>query len=141
MPCKAAIYSRDNGSLSLVVAVLGILVGDAKSHPSEGLLGLTDMIVAAIQYAKALGLKTIGLDISHSQLDIVKQLGADVVINTAEDPSYEAKVKEVTGGGCHAAAVFSASNIAYENAPKTLRCVCGRSRGKTPILRLRIQLR
>ncbi|ORY69036.1 chaperonin 10-like protein [Pseudomassariella vexata] len=75
----------------------------------------------AIQYAKAMKLKTIGLDISNAQLEAVKTLGADIVINTMEEPNYEAKIKELTNGGCHAAAVFSASNAAYETAPKALR--------------------
>ncbi|KPM43010.1 hypothetical protein AK830_g3530 [Neonectria ditissima] len=72
-------------------------------------------------YAKAMKLKTIGLDISNSQLDAVKALGADLVINTLETPNSESIIKKMTNGGCHAAAVFSASNAAYESAPKTLR--------------------
>ncbi|KAH7207730.1 chaperonin 10-like protein [Fusarium oxysporum] len=75
----------------------------------------------AVQYAKAMKLKVVGIDISKSQLDDAKSLGADFVINTMEEPDYEAKIKKVTNGGCHAAAVFSASNVAYESAPKTLR--------------------
>ncbi|KAI1046854.1 hypothetical protein LB505_009714 [Fusarium chuoi] len=66
-------------------------------------------------------LKVVGIDISKSQLDDAKSLGADFVINTMEEPDYEAKIKKLTNGGCHAAAVFSASNVAYESAPKTLR--------------------
>jgi D-arabinose 1-dehydrogenase-like Zn-dependent alcohol dehydrogenase len=81
------------------------------------------MLSTAVQYAKAMGLRVIGLDISNSQLDAVKKLGADVVINTMEDPDDEAKIKTITQGGCHAAAVFSASNVAYESALKTLRYV------------------
>lgn len=77
----------------------------------------------AVQYAKAMGLKVIGMDISDSQLQAVQELGADVVINTNKEPDFEIKVRKVTNGGCHAAAVFSASNIAYESAPKTLRHV------------------
>lgn len=79
------------------------------------------MVGTAVQYAKAMGLKVIGLDISDSQLQAVKTLGADAIVNTLTEPEFEAKVKKLTDGGCHAAAVFSSSNIAYENAPKTLR--------------------
>lgn len=79
------------------------------------------LITEAVQYAKALKLKVVALDISKSQLDDARSLGADCVINTLEDPDYEAKIKKITNGGCHAAAVFSASNVAYESAPKTLR--------------------
>lgn len=66
-------------------------------------------------------LKVVGIDISKSQLDDAKSLGADFVISTMEEPDYESKIKKLTNGGCHAAAVFSASNVAYESAPKTLR--------------------
>ena len=76
-----------------------------------------------MQYAKAMGFKVIGVDISNAQLEDVKSLGADAIINTLEEPDFEAKLKEITGGGCHAAAVFSASNAAYETAPKVLRYV------------------
>ncbi|KAJ8116178.1 hypothetical protein OPT61_g2335 [Boeremia exigua] len=75
----------------------------------------------AIQYAKAMGYKVIGMDISKARLDAAKTAGADFVINTMEEPEFEAKIKKITNGGCHAAAVFSASNIAYVGAPKTLR--------------------
>lgn len=68
-----------------------------------------------------MGLRVIGLDISDAQLQSAKQLGADAVFNTATDSDYERKIKHMTNGGCHAAAVYSASNRAYKDAPKTLR--------------------
>lgn len=68
-----------------------------------------------------MGFKAVGLDVSNAQLDAVKALGADYVFNTMEEPDWESKLKQLTDGGCHAAAVFSASNAAYESAPKTLR--------------------
>lgn len=74
-----------------------------------------------MQYAKAMGLKVVGLDVSNSQLEAVKALGADHVVNTKENPDYEATIKELTDGGCHAAAVFSSSNAAYESSINTLR--------------------
>lgn len=69
-----------------------------------------------------MGYKVIGIDISKAQLEAAEAAGADLVINSMEEPEFEAKIRKVTNGGCHAAAVFSASNIAYESAPKTLRC-------------------
>ncbi|KAL9948284.1 hypothetical protein ACHAO5_001966, partial [Verticillium nonalfalfae] len=74
-----------------------------------------------VQYAKAMGLKVIGLDISDAQLEDAKALGADATYNTKTDIEYEAKIKKLTEGGCHAAAVFSASHVAYGDAPRTLR--------------------
>ncbi|KAK1763978.1 chaperonin 10-like protein [Phialemonium atrogriseum] len=75
----------------------------------------------AIQYAKAMGLRVIGLDISEAQLESARQLGADAIFNPARDPDYQRKIKEMTNGGCHATAVYSASNKAYQDAPATLR--------------------
>jgi len=68
-----------------------------------------------------MGYNVIGLDISNAQLEAVSALGADYVVNTLEDPEWEAKVRKITKGGCDAAAVFSASNAAYESALKALR--------------------
>ncbi|KAH7371127.1 chaperonin 10-like protein [Pyrenochaeta sp. MPI-SDFR-AT-0127] len=75
----------------------------------------------AVQYAKAMGLKVIGIDISDSQLQAVQALGADYVINTMVQPGWELKIKEITNGGCHATAVFSAANAAYDTALKIIR--------------------
>ncbi|EOD45473.1 putative alcohol dehydrogenase protein [Neofusicoccum parvum UCRNP2] len=75
----------------------------------------------AIQYAKAMKLRVIGLDVADAQLQSARDLGADAVFNTKTDLDYESKIKTLTAGGCHAAAVYSSSNIAYRDAPKCLR--------------------
>ncbi|CAI6334842.1 unnamed protein product [Periconia digitata] len=75
----------------------------------------------AIQYAKAMGYKTIGLDISDAQLEQAKKVGADAVFNSMTNKDYVDEIKKLTGKGCHAAAVYSASNAAYAGAPKVLR--------------------
>lgn len=68
-----------------------------------------------------MGLKVVGLDISKSQLHAVKALGADHVVNTMDVPEYETTIKAHTDCGCHAAAVFSSSNAAYDLSINTLR--------------------
>ncbi|KAJ5753583.1 uncharacterized protein N7511_007736 [Penicillium nucicola] len=75
----------------------------------------------AIQYAKALKLRVIGIDISESQLESAKSLGADAVFNSAKNPDYAEDISRLTGGGAHAAVVLSASNAAYGSAPNVLR--------------------
>ncbi|KAF2440098.1 alcohol dehydrogenase [Karstenula rhodostoma CBS 690.94] len=76
----------------------------------------------AIQYAKAMGYKVIGLDISDLQLEMATKVGADAVFNSMTNKNYVAEVKKLTDGkGCHAAAVYSASNAAYAGAPDVLR--------------------
>lgn len=68
-----------------------------------------------------MGIKTIGLDINDQQLDMAKKVGADAVFNSMKTKDYVQEIKKLTGKGCHAAAVYSASNAAYAGAPDVLR--------------------
>jgi D-arabinose 1-dehydrogenase-like Zn-dependent alcohol dehydrogenase len=68
-----------------------------------------------------MGIKTIALDINDSQLEMAKKVGADATFNSMTNKNYVEEVKNLTGKGCHAAAVFSAANAAYTGAPAVLR--------------------
>lgn len=69
-----------------------------------------------------MGIKTIALDINDSQISMAKTLGADAAFNSKTDPNYIDNIKKLTDGkGCHAAAVYSGSNMAYAGAPDLLR--------------------
>lgn len=68
-----------------------------------------------------MGYKTVGLDINDAQLEQAKKVGADAVFNSLTNKNYLEDIKKLTGKGCHAAAVYSASNAAYAGAPKVLR--------------------
>lgn len=74
-----------------------------------------------IQYAKAMGLKVVGIDIDDGILKVAEELGADVTFNSMTDKDYVTKVIALTNGGCHAAVVFSAASAAYEGTPAILR--------------------
>ncbi|KAL1611839.1 hypothetical protein SLS60_000060 [Paraconiothyrium brasiliense] len=75
----------------------------------------------AVQYAKAMGLKVIGIDINDEILATAKSQGADAVFNSRTDPNYakEAKAYMDRGPnkGADAVAVFSAATAAYKSAP------------------------
>jgi alcohol dehydrogenase, propanol-preferring len=75
----------------------------------------------AVQYAKAMQLEVIAIDINDDTLAVAKSQGANHVFNSKSDPDYVQKIKDLTKGGCHAAAVFSASGAAYASAPSILR--------------------
>lgn len=77
----------------------------------------------AIQYAKKMKLRVIAIDIANAQLEAAIKLGADLAFNSASNPDYLEKIVEKTGGA-HSAIVLSASNAAYESAPKVLRYEC-----------------
>lgn len=73
-----------------------------------------------IRFAKAMGLKVIGLDINDEVLEAAKENGADVVVNSRRANCVE-EVKKATNGGADAAVVFSAAQAAYDTATKLLQ--------------------
>lgn len=77
---------------------------------------------AACQYAKAMGLRVIGVDVDDAVLTEIQNLGADLTFNSrSQGKACAALIKEATGGGVHAAAVYSASLQAYDSAVEFLR--------------------
>lgn len=82
----------------------------------SGIGGLGHM---AVQYAKAMGMHVVAVDVSDDKLALAKELGADEVINAAKtDP-----VAEVTNhlGGVHGALVTAVSTKAFAQATGMLR--------------------
>ena len=75
----------------------------------------------AVRYAKAMGLKVIGIDVNDDMLAIVKENGADAIFNSKTNPDYVAEIKKLTGSGVHAAAVYSNASPAYASARKVLK--------------------
>ena len=73
-----------------------------------------------IRFAKAMGLKVIGLDINDEVLQEAKDSGADMVLNS-KNASFEDEIRKATDGGADAAVVFSAAQAAYDSATKTLK--------------------
>lgn len=76
----------------------------------------------ATQYAKAMGYKVIAVDINDQALEVCKQQGADVTFNSKSSADcLVSEVKRLTGGGVHAAAVFSAATAAYQGSLPLIR--------------------
>ncbi|KAK3709392.1 hypothetical protein LTR37_010953 [Vermiconidia calcicola] len=86
-----------------------------------GVVGCGGLGQMAVRYAKAMGLKVVGLDVNDDMLEIVKKNGADAVFNTRTNSDYAAEVKKLTGSGCHAVAVYSNATPAYHSARKVLK--------------------
>jgi alcohol dehydrogenase, propanol-preferring len=94
---------------------------DLKPGQWFGVIGAGGLGQLATQYAKAMGLNVIAIDINDSTLEVCRSQGADHVFNSKTNPKYVEEIKQLSDGGFHAAAVFSASNIAYSSAPSLLR--------------------
>ena len=74
-----------------------------------------------IQYAKAMGYKVIGIDITDAAIEEAKGCGADHTFNSIADKEYKKKIKDLTGGGVHAAVNFTASKKSYDDCPAIVK--------------------
>jgi propanol-preferring alcohol dehydrogenase len=73
----------------------------------------------AIQYAKAMGLNVIAVDIHEPQLELARQLKADITINASlEDPVAKIQ-KDIKGA--HDVLVTAVSSTAFTQAINMLR--------------------
>ncbi|EPE04496.1 alcohol dehydrogenase [Ophiostoma piceae UAMH 11346] len=76
----------------------------------------------ATQYATAMGLRVIGIDVADANLEETRKQGAEHVFNSRTSAgSYIDEIKKITGGGVHHVAVYTNAQPAFVNAPKVLR--------------------
>ncbi|WP_429925726.1 alcohol dehydrogenase AdhP (plasmid) [Agrobacterium vitis] len=90
---------------------------ETEARPGEWVVisGIGGLGHIAVQYAKAMGLKVVAVDISPEKLRLAHDLGAEVVI----DARSETAIKDVlaaTGGGAHGVLVTAVSPPAFAQA-------------------------
>jgi propanol-preferring alcohol dehydrogenase len=69
----------------------------------------------AIQYAKAMGMHVVAADVAPSKLALARSVGADAVVNAADDDAVR-QVLQITGGGSHGVLVTAPSIPAFRQA-------------------------
>ena len=97
-----------------VTVYKGLKVTDTKPGDWVVISGIGGLGHLAVQYAKAMGLNVIGVDVDDSKLDLAKSLGASLAVNARKtDPAAFIK-KEV--GGAQGVLVTAVSPKAFEQA-------------------------
>jgi propanol-preferring alcohol dehydrogenase len=92
----------------------GLKVTDTKPGDWVVISGIGGLGHMAVQYAKAMGLNVVAVDIDDGKLQLAERLGASLMVNaTKTDPAPFIK-KEI--GGAHAALVTAVSPQAFEQA-------------------------
>lgn len=97
-----------------VTVYKGLKETDTKPGDTVVISGIGGLGHMAVQYAKAMGLHVIAVDIAEDKLRLAREMGADMTINAAEqDP-----VKEVQAacGGAHGVLVTAVSRAAFAQA-------------------------
>lgn len=95
---------------------------ETDTRPGEWVVisGVGGLGHVAIQYAKAMGLKAIGLDIAEDKLKLALEAGADHAVNALDKDAVE-RVIAFTGGGDHGVLVTAVSTPAFAQALKMVR--------------------
>ncbi|KIV84201.1 hypothetical protein PV11_06169 [Exophiala sideris] len=103
-----------------ITAFHGVDSCDLKPGQWMAIVGCGGLGQMGIRFAKAMGLKVVGIDINDEVLAEAKENGADVTINSRQ-PDFDEHVKNLTRDGADAAVVFSAAQAAYDSATKILK--------------------
>jgi propanol-preferring alcohol dehydrogenase len=95
---------------------------ETEARPGEWVVisGVGGLGHVAVQYAKAMGLKVVGLDIAEDKLALAREAGAEHAVN-ALDKDAIAQVLAVTGGGAHGVLVTAVSTPAFAQALRMVR--------------------
>ncbi|WP_409995077.1 alcohol dehydrogenase AdhP [Rhizobium leguminosarum] len=95
---------------------------ETEARPGEwvAISGVGGLGHIAIQYAKAMGLKVIALDVAGGKLDLARQVGADLALNALSEDTIE-NVLKVTSGGAHGVLVTAVSPPAFSQALRMVR--------------------
>jgi alcohol dehydrogenase, propanol-preferring len=95
---------------------------ETEAKPGEWVVisGVGGLGHVAIQYAKAMGLKAIGLDIAEDKLKLALSAGAEQAVNALDIDAVE-RVRDITGGGAHGILVTAVSTPAFAQALHMVR--------------------
>ena len=94
---------------------------ETDTHPGDWMVisGIGGLGHLAIQYAKAMGLRVVALDIQDEKLDLARTLGADMVINASREDPVRSIDRQI--GGAHGVLVTAPSRPAFEQGLGMLR--------------------
>lgn len=97
-------------------------IKETEARPGEWLAisGIGGLGHVAIQYARAMGLRVVALDVTEEKLALARSLGAELAID-AKRPDAVAEVVERTRGGAHGVLVTAVSPPAFAQSLELVR--------------------
>jgi len=111
---------------------------ETEAKPGEWVVisGIGGLGHVAIQYALAMGLKVVAVDVSADKLDLARRLGARLAVDATEADAVD-RVLAATSGGAHGVLVTAVSPPAFSQALKMVRrkgtvCLVGLPPGDFP---------
>ena len=97
-------------------------IKETEARPGEWLAvsGIGGLGHLGIQYAKAMGLRVVAVDVSEEKLALARALGADLAVDARSPDTVDVVVKH-TGGGAHGVLVTAVSVPAFGQALRMVR--------------------
>jgi propanol-preferring alcohol dehydrogenase len=95
---------------------------ETEARPGEwvAISGIGGLGHVAVQYAKAMGLHVVALDIAPEKLELARAAGADLAVD-ARSPDAMERVLSATNGGAHGVLVTAVSPAAFGQALDMVR--------------------
>ncbi|MEZ2346949.1 alcohol dehydrogenase AdhP [Terriglobus sp. RCC_193] len=103
-----------------VTVYKGLKEADVQPGQWVAISGIGGLGHLAVQYARAMGMHVVAVDVAQDKLDLAKRLGAEIVVD-ANEPEVAGKVIAATGGGVHGALVTAVSPAAFTLGVNLLR--------------------
>ena len=103
-----------------VTTYKGLKETEARPGQWVAISGVGGLGHIAVQYAKAMGLHVVALDVTEDKLALARSLGAEVAVN-AKSPDAVAQVLTATRGGAHGVLVTAVSPPAFAQALRLAR--------------------
>jgi alcohol dehydrogenase, propanol-preferring len=103
-----------------VTTYKGIKETEAKAGEWIAISGIGGLGQLAVEYAKAMGLLVVALDVTEEKLALARASGAEVTVN-ATSPDAVAQIVKQTGGGVHGVLVTAVSPAAFNQAIHMVR--------------------
>src|SRR5208283_98381 len=95
---------------------------ETEARPGEwvAISGVGGLGHIAIQYAKAMGLHVVAIDVAAPKLSLARTAGADLAVD-ARSPTAVSDILKTTGGGAHGVLVTAVSPPAFSQALHMVR--------------------
>ena len=103
-----------------VTTYKGLKETDARPGEWVVISGIGGLGQVAVQYAKAMGLKVVALDIAEDKLKLARAAGADRAVNALSADAVDSVLRD-TGGGAHGVLVTAVSTAAFAQALEIVR--------------------
>ncbi|WP_109993859.1 alcohol dehydrogenase AdhP [Salinisphaera sp. LB1] len=102
-----------------VTVYKGLKMSEVKPGQWVSISGIGGLGHLAVQYARAMGMHVVAIDVADDKLRLAERLGAELTINAREQDPGKA-VKQAIGGA-HGALVTAVSEIAFSQALEVVR--------------------